>query len=216
MFNGREGAKRLRRGAHVVDAKEVGAAEVTLNDAGDGAGVALGWDGQPEHIADHGLARYREEDRALEVREAIELPVDGQVVGALFGEVDAGIKNDGVARDAGGFGQRDFLGKEAVESGHDIVVTHVGVRDFGFADGMHDQQPGSGVGADASVVIGRQRADVVEQIAAARQDGADDAGTAAGGAGHGEGRRAGRAASYPANTRSARTSTAARVAARTS
>ena len=97
-----------------MDAEDRRAAEQALHDAGDGSGVAVGGIREAEHIANNRLPRNRQQDRAGEMRKAIQFAVDAQVFRALFREVDAGIENERVARHAGALGERDLLdGREA-------------------------------------------------------------------------------------------------------
>ena len=103
---------RLNRSLDVVDPENVGTAEKALDETRDRAGVAAGGVGEGEDVADDGLAGDGQEDGALEAVEAGEFAVDAEVVVALLGEVDAGVEHDGFAREAGGFGQGNFLLEE--------------------------------------------------------------------------------------------------------
>ena len=82
-FHGIDDAHGLRCCADIVNAKDVCAAEHPLHETRDGARVAVGRICNAEDLADDGLARDGEQDRALESREPAEVATSGKVPGAL-------------------------------------------------------------------------------------------------------------------------------------
>ncbi len=66
----------------------------------------------------------------------------------------------------GGQGERDLRREEFIKRAHDVVMPHMRVRDLGFADAVHDEQRGAMARGDAGILVGGQRAEVVEKLAA--------------------------------------------------
>ena len=123
-------ADRLGGGADIVNAEDGGAVKHSVDDAGHGTGIAGGRIRNAEDVANDGLPRNREQDGTIELREAIQFAVDAEIVGALLGEIDAGIENEGIAGNTGPRREGDFFREEGLEPAHDIIVADMGVRDF--------------------------------------------------------------------------------------
>lgn len=105
-----------------------------------------------------------------------EFAVDEEVVIALFGEVDSGVEDEVFGGETGVEGEADFFVEEGREGFDDIGVADMGVRDFGEADAVHDEEAGAVFGAEAGVGGVGEGADVVDEVGAEGEDGGDDFG----------------------------------------
>lgn len=85
-----------------MDAEDAGSSLDSGGDAGDGAGVSLGGVFDFEDFADDGFSGDGEEDGSSEFLEFVELAEDGEVVLALFCEVDSGVDDDFLCGESGG------------------------------------------------------------------------------------------------------------------
>ena len=108
--------------------------------------------------------------------QAFQLAVDAQVVVALLREIYAGVEDGRLARHACFFRECEFFGEELIKPRHHVIVADVRVRDFRLADCVHDEQRSACVGTNARILVVGQRADVVEDVTAARQHAPRDAG----------------------------------------
>ena len=80
-----------------------------------------------------------------------EFAVDEEVVVALFGEVDSGVEDEMFEGEVGAEGEADFFLEEGREGFDDIGIADMGVRDFGEADAVHDEEAGLILSAEAGV-----------------------------------------------------------------
>ncbi len=138
-------------GGDVVDAEDLRATTDAGGDAGEGSGVSGEGVGEIEDLANDGFARDGEEDGAVELMECGEFAVDEEVVVALFGEVDSGVEDEVFEGEASVEGKADFFVEEGCEGFDDIGVADMGVRDFGKADAVHDEEAGLILSAESGV-----------------------------------------------------------------
>ena len=80
-----------------------------------------------------------------------EFAVDEEVVVALFGEVDSGVEDEMFEGEVGAEGETDFFVEEGREGFDDVGIADMGVRDFGEADAVHDEEAGLILSAEAGV-----------------------------------------------------------------
>ena len=149
-----------------MDAENRGAAQGARDDACNRAGIAIRRILDAQHAPDGALAGNRKEDRAAETMETRQLAVDAEVVGGLLRKINPGIEEGRVAGESRRDRARDPGFKKRLQLGQDIGVIFVGARDFWFAARVHDEEGGSVPGAEARMGVLRQRAHVVEQVAA--------------------------------------------------
>jgi hypothetical protein len=111
----------------IMNAKQVGAAQHTRNNAGRGGWVAVVRIGYPKNLSDDALARNGQEKRTSELVELVELTKDPQVIVDLLGKVYSWVENDPFARHTGLFGKVNLLAEESKHFLDCILVKDVGV-----------------------------------------------------------------------------------------
>ena len=105
-----------------------------------------------------------------------EFAVDEEVVVALFGEVDSGVEDEVFEGKVGAEGETDFFVEEGREGFDDVGIADMGVRDFGKADAVHDEEAGLILSAEAGVGGVWEGADIIDEVDAVGKNGGDDFG----------------------------------------
>src|SRR6516162_4252695 len=160
--NGVDDPERLRNCVNVVNTEDRGSAQYSGNNACKSAGVAFRRIRNTERFANNGLSRDRQKNRPSETLESVQRPINSKVIRSLFGKVDSGIENDGVACDSGGHRDVDLLLKKPVDRADHVFVKDMCMFLFRKPDGVHDEQSSSMCRRDPSILICRQGAHIIQ------------------------------------------------------